>query len=287
MMSSETIFEMNNNNKIIGHYPEVQNSTIKFTGSNNILYCEANVQLVDSKLSFEGSNSVVYLSPSNSPYRLSLFIHSNSVFHIGANFSVNKPITVILSEQKHCFIGDNCMFSYGITFRNSDIHPIYSCSSGTRLNKSKSIYVGDHIWIGQDACILKGTEIDSGCIIGAKSLVAGKKIPNNTSYGGNPCKQIKSGIFWDREIVSNWTSEQTEKSMSYSSLNSDRKSHYGKNFPDDIWIYEYNASECIEWNELENTFSSPDLSPMQKCEYLIRLNELKSKNRFVHKHSKQ
>ncbi len=281
MISTNSFFEIGNN-KILGHYPEVQNSTIKFTGSNNILYCEENVKLVDSEIKFAGDNSVVYLSSNRNPYKLSVLVHNDNVLHIGKDNYINKSLLIILSERKHCYIGDNCMFSINIMIKTADGHLIYDCLTGNRINPSESIYIGDHVWVGQDTRILKGTQIDSGCTIGAMSLMAGTKIPHNTTYAGNPCHLIHNNTFWDRANVHNWSTSETESSMNYNIFNSHRTSE-DISFHDDFWIYNYNPSETIEWNELDTVLSSPNLLPLQKLEYLIQLNTNKSKNRFVHK----
>lgn len=280
MIDADKIHIMdNNNNIIIGRFPNIKNSSINFREKNNILYCEDNVKLLDSELNFMGDNSVIFLCSNQHQYKLFVKIFNDSVFYIGKNNYINNILTIRLSEQKHCFIGDNGMYSLNITIRNADPHLIYSCSTGTRINLSKSVFIGDHVWIGQDVRILKGTRIDSGSIIGAMSVISGKNIPHNSIWAGNPCKQINNDVFWDRSSVHNWTSEKTEKSMIYSEYIAE----YKQDCHDDFWIYEYIPSECIDWNELEEHFSS-NYSPLQKCEYLINLNKNKSKNRFVHSH---
>lgn len=277
LISDKQIYKMNNDNKIIGHYPETKNSSIIFSGKNNILYCESNVRLEDSTLNFAGNNSIIYLCSNRHPYKLSINIFNDCVFHMGKDNYINQKMTIILSEQKHCFIGDNGMFSINITMRNADPHLIYKCSTGSRTNISKSIYIGDHVWIGQDVLILKGTQIDSGSIIGAKSVLSAKKVPHNSTWAGNPCKQISDDIFWDNSCVHNWTQERTEKSMQYSEYISE----YKQGCHTDYWIYKYNSSECLEWEELEQHLSYP-LSSLEKCEYLLQLNERNAKNRFAH-----
>lgn len=276
-ISEYNIFEENNNNKIIGYYPETINSSITFSGSNNILFCEKDVKLEDSKLHFAGNNSLIYLSSNPNPYKLFVNIYNDSVFHIGKNNYINKKMTIILSEHKHCFIGDNSAFSLNIWIRNADPHLIYKCSTKNRINESKSVYIGDHVWIGQDVILLKGTQIDSGSIIGAMSVVSGKRIPHNSTWAGNPCKQISDDVFWDSSSVHNWTYEKTQNSMNYSEYISKHKQGYNEDF----WIYNFNSEECIDWDILEKQFSSP-ISALQKCQYLINLNEQKTKNRFVH-----
>jgi predicted DCC family thiol-disulfide oxidoreductase YuxK len=41
--------------------------------------------------------------------------------------------------------------------------------------------------------------------------VAGKAIPSNTSWAGNPARQIGRGVFFDGACVHGWTCEQTER----------------------------------------------------------------------------
>ncbi|MFX3627504.1 hypothetical protein ACD574_02860 [Campylobacter sp. LH-2024] len=59
-----------------------------------------------------------------------------------------------------------------------------------RVNFGKSIYIGDHVWYGQEVAILKGSFIASGSTLGAKSVISGTKF-SNSIYAGNPSKLIK------------------------------------------------------------------------------------------------
>ena len=76
---------------------------------------------------------------------------------------------------------------------------------------SKSIVIGDHVWIGQNSLILKGTYVGSGAIIGANSVVSGKKIGSNSIWAGNPVKELRKGIYWLRTSSKNWGMEETLK----------------------------------------------------------------------------
>lgn len=278
-ITDSVICEMEGKNKIIGYYPLPRNSTITFSGENNILYCDKNVRLVDTTLNFAGDNSIIFLGSNRFYYKLHVDIYNDSVFHMGKDNYINQKMTVIVTEQKHCFIGDYGIFSTNIKIRNSDPHLIYNCSTGQRINLSKSIYLGDHIWLGQDVSLLKGTQIDSGSIVGASSVVSGKKIPSNTAWAGSPCRKVSENIFWDGAYVHSWLQERTEISMQYS----DYIAAYKHDCHDDYWIYNYNPDECLEWDELDKKLSCP-YSALEKLEYLLQLSENKGKNIFVHKH---
>ena len=265
---SQTALE-NDNRIIAGTDFSMQESTIRFTGSNNLLFAEDGVRLDHMKIHFAGSGSIVYLSESRHPYPLHIDIYNDSVLFIGKNNYFNNnplaPDTIILSEQKHVFIGDDGLFSFGIWMRTADPHLIYSRQSRQRLNPSRSIYIGDHVWVGQNALILKGTRIESDCIIGAMSVVSGKQIPANTAWAGNPSRQISSDIYWSRECVHAWN---TKKAAGYQTCKV-------KELP-----FVHDSSSYIPFDQIEKALA-PSVSPDEKLAYLQTLVREASPSRFV------
>ena len=178
---------------IIGEL-NLQNTTIVSKGNNNIIFVNSKkpVTVSDSKIIFEGSNSLLFLNESNEDLRMKAFLHNDSVLYIGKNASFHKKsdLHLICGERKHIFIGDDTLFSTGIWLRTSDAHPIYNIETTERINPSKSIIIGDHVWIGQGALILKGTIVGSGAIIAAKALTSSNVFYSNSVYGGVPAKLI-------------------------------------------------------------------------------------------------
>ncbi|WP_404441898.1 hypothetical protein LG307_11355 [Sutcliffiella horikoshii] len=55
---------------------------------------------------------------------------------------------------------------------------------------TKSVTIGDNVWIGGNAVILPGVTIGDNAVIGAGSVVT-KSIPENSLAVGNPCKVVK------------------------------------------------------------------------------------------------
>ncbi len=54
----------------------------------------------------------------------------------------------------------------------------------------EEIIIGNNVWISENVCILPGTYIGQGCIVGANSVVSGK-FEENQIIVGSPAKAIK------------------------------------------------------------------------------------------------
>ncbi|GFI47277.1 polysialic acid O-acetyltransferase [Lachnospiraceae bacterium] len=194
-----------------GGIPQFHNSYIDIQAENNMIYCEKGVRLLNCKITFVGQGNLVYLCSNCYDYCLNVRIYNNSVFFIDENNYMNGLLNVLVQEHQNIVIGKGGAFSYGINIMTADGHLIYDIQSGDRLNDSKSVFIGDHVWIGQFATILKGTIIGSGSVVGSNSLVTGKEIASNTIYGGIPANEIKRNIFWKSDCPNLFDEKKTEQ----------------------------------------------------------------------------
>ena len=78
-----------------------------------------------------------------------------------------------------------------------------------RINEGNSVRIGNHVWLGMRAIILKGVNIEDNSIVAAGSIVT-KDVKANTIVSGNPVKQIKENIYWTREEVMKYLEEKNE-----------------------------------------------------------------------------
>ena len=117
--------------------------------------------------------------------------------YIGKNTQIDSCIEVK--------IGNYCMISNNVTIQDHNSHPIKKLERRKQLIKlqdrptnvyesvRKKIVIGDDVWIGTDATILKGVTIGNGSIIAARAVVT-KNIPQNSIVAGNPAKIVKKII---------------------------------------------------------------------------------------------
>jgi acetyltransferase-like isoleucine patch superfamily enzyme/coenzyme F420-reducing hydrogenase beta subunit len=88
-------------------------------------------------------------------------------------------------------IGKNAHIAKDVVIRDLDGHYIEESTYIT----SKPIIIGDNVWIGYRAMILKGVTIGDGAIIAADAVVT-KNIPSHSIAAGNPARIIKQNIRW-------------------------------------------------------------------------------------------
>ena len=162
-----------NDNRIdIGHNCVLTNTIINISGNNNRLIIEDDVR---------------FLGPCE------IRIMGGGTLHIKRNAGV-RGVEFNINEAK-VFIGERCMFSYGITIRNHDSHRIIN-AEGEVVNKPKDIVLGNHVWIAQNVTILKGCYIGDDSVIGFGAIVT-KGCANGTIMTSVPAKPVKGGITWD------------------------------------------------------------------------------------------
>ena len=102
---------------------------------------------------------------------------------------INEGVSITCASQVH--IGNGCNIAREVVIRDYDGHYIEELNYRT----AKPITIGDHVWIGYRAMILKGVTIGDGAIIAANAVVT-KDVPPHTIVAGNPAKIIRSNTQW-------------------------------------------------------------------------------------------
>ncbi len=119
----------------------------------------------------------------------------NSNITIGNNLFFGSG-SVVLKEGSNLKIGDDCLFSYGLTFGLGDGHTIINPKTGEEFPGIGNVKIGNRVWIGMNSTILKKAQIADDTIVGANSVVTKKFDKSNVAIAGNPAKIIKENIAW-------------------------------------------------------------------------------------------
>lgn len=120
-------------------------------------------------------------------------VSKDGKIQIGNGFTSNGNL--LLSCENRIQFGEGVMFGWNNTVIDADGHPILK--DGKIINTSRQISLGNHVWVGANATILKGTIIGNNSIVGSTSTVSGIMLDDNVIIAGCPGKVIKRGISWE------------------------------------------------------------------------------------------
>lgn len=192
-------------NKIITNIPGLflSNARIKVRGTNNLVeFKDGGITHFHSlRINIIGDNNEVTIGKCCSGEGLTINIEDNrNRVELGESFSCGKNTELAAIEGTSIIFGSDCMLSANITIRTGDSHSIVD-KDGRRTNISKSVIIGNHVWIGNSVLILKSTKLGDNSIVAGGAVVPGKNYPENSILGGNPAKVLKENINWKRERI--------------------------------------------------------------------------------------
>lgn len=154
-----------------------------------------------------GSGTVIYIGNDCvlTNFNVKSFQDNDRVY-IGNMVTSTSETTLISgrnagSATPHIIVGDDCMFSYGITLRNTDAHPIVSKDSRVQINvPSDGITIEPHVWLGQNSTVLKDVTVGRGSIIGVGAVVT-KNVPPGSFAVGIPAisRELRNAM-WVRNM---------------------------------------------------------------------------------------
>lgn len=137
-------------------------------------------------------------------------VSDNRIIEIGDKTSFYKTDIQNYDMDSSTIIGKDCMFSYDTVIYNTDGHAIFQ--NGKLINQAEVCNIGDHVWIGNSATILKNCTIPDGCIVARNATVTKKFNKKNVILGGVPAKIIKEDIEWSRDTINEVIRTQREPS---------------------------------------------------------------------------
>lgn len=171
-----------------------KSSIIKIEGDNNVLnfgnlktsknaHFDITICGSNSKLDLQGSVLIDEL--------LSIFMCNGTSVCVGEKTSFFKTFIQCIHEGTSVQIGKDCMFSFDIYLYNSDGHPIVN-KDNKIVNKPGDIIIGNHVWVGWGASLLKGVCVNNNSIIGRSSVVSKSFSEENLIIAGNPAVKVKT-----------------------------------------------------------------------------------------------
>lgn len=100
----------------------------------------------------------------------------------------------VIACAKSITIGEGAAIARGVYIYDSDHHEMI-VDKGSPINSPAPVTIGNHVWIGVGAIILKGVTIGDGAVIAAGAVVT-RDVPPRCLAAGNPARVVKEDIDW-------------------------------------------------------------------------------------------
>jgi acetyltransferase-like isoleucine patch superfamily enzyme len=165
---------------------------------------------VSGTLDVRGSLRLGVLWPGAVPSPGHLVVVRDGLLRVHGSFDVHTGLKIVVDEGAElvlgsgyindgvriaCFssvrIGHDVGISENVTIRDSDNHAL----SGARLPPTAPVTIGDHVWIGLGATVLKGVTIGDGAVVAAGSVVT-RDVPPRSLVAGVPAAVRRSDVDW-------------------------------------------------------------------------------------------
>jgi len=140
---------------------------------------------------------------------------------IGAKTVMGQECTI--SAYQRVRIGEQCVIADRAMFIDFD-HGVVEVERPIRLQGiyKRDVEVGNNVWIGYGACILRGVSVGDNSVIGTGAVVT-KDVPANAIVGGVPARIIRmreapDELRWKRPVEPDpdaWTTMQPPASAAH------------------------------------------------------------------------
>lgn len=111
-----------------------------------------------------------------------------AVLSIGDGSFVNHRSEIVAHER--VTIGRGCLLAWDVQVVDSDSHRMDG------RPHTAPISIGDRVWIGCRATVLKGVTIGDGAVVAAGSVVT-RDVPARALVAGNPARVVRTGVRWE------------------------------------------------------------------------------------------
>jgi acetyltransferase-like isoleucine patch superfamily enzyme len=107
---------------------------------------------------------------------------------VGSQTYLNRRTEITCKSR--VTIGERCAISWDVLITDTDYHQLDGGEA------TAPVTIGDHVWIGARAAVLKGVTIGDGAVVAAGALVT-RDVPAGALVGGVPATVLREGVTWN------------------------------------------------------------------------------------------
>ena len=118
-----------------------------------------------------------------------VWILDGGTLTLGGNSFTSGRNMIICKEAVS--IGKDCAIAWNVTITDHDFHELYV--DDALQPETLPVVIGDGVWIGMNATILKGVTVGDGAVVAAGAIV-NKDVPPRTLVAGSPARIVKHDV---------------------------------------------------------------------------------------------
>ena len=145
---------------------------------------------LETRLLLEKNATLIVNGDTSIGYGSDVEVFDNAKLTFGGGVATNINATIICAEEI-CF-GEWVKLGRDVTVRDNNGNHFMSTRG---YKSSRPVVIEQHAWLCEGCTVLPGAKIETGAIIGAKSLVA-IHVPAHSLVSGNPAQIIDEDIYW-------------------------------------------------------------------------------------------
>jgi len=102
----------------------------------------------------------------------------------------------VITARRNVTIGSECAISWNCSILDDDMHDVLELQDYKLSSRGpQPVVIGDHVWIGAGAIVLKGVTIGRDAIVAAGAIVT-RDVPAATLVAGAPACVIRRVAGW-------------------------------------------------------------------------------------------
>lgn len=115
----------------------------------------------------------------------------------GGSITLGKHVRInagsVLVSHTSISVGDDCLIGEYVSIRDANHGTQAGSPMRVQPHSSDAIVIGNNVWIGRGAAILKGVSIGDGAVVAANSVVS-RNVAPGTLVGGVPARLIRETL---------------------------------------------------------------------------------------------
>lgn len=120
--------------------------------------------------------------------RMGLFLDSPEArIEIGSFSGLNRRCEICAKTAVR--IGERCAIGWDVCITDTDYHEFEG------MKRTEAVEIGDDVWIGSRATILKGVTVGSGAVIGAGAVIT-RDVPAGALVTAAPSAVVRENVSW-------------------------------------------------------------------------------------------